>query len=103
MTLPKINPTTTKSWELLENSNKEENIKTLFESNINRAQDFSICYEDFYIGHTDNRVYYVATGFMMISRPICSKIIPFHANVGNSHHHIDPLHLMNPIHYLHNP
>ena len=45
MTLPKINPTTTTSWKLLENCSKEEDIKALFESNLKRAQDFSISFD----------------------------------------------------------
>ena len=56
MTLPKINPTTTKSWKLLENSNKEENIKALFQSNVNRAKDFSISFEDFHLDFSKNMI-----------------------------------------------
>ena len=44
---------------------------------------FPINPKEFYIGHKDNRVYYVATGFMMISRPICTKIIPLIKNFDN--------------------
>jgi len=56
MTLPKINPTTTKSWKLLENSDKKEDIKALFDSNINRAQDFSISFEDFHLDFSKNMI-----------------------------------------------
>ncbi|MEE2605327.1 MAG: glucose-6-phosphate isomerase, partial [Bacteroidota bacterium] len=56
MTLPKINPTTTKSWKLLENSNKEENIKALFQNNVNRAKNFSISFEDFHLDYSKNMI-----------------------------------------------
>ena len=56
MTLPKINPTTTKSWKLLENCSKEEDIKALFKSNINRANDFSISFEDFHLDFSKNMI-----------------------------------------------
>ena len=57
MTLPKINPTTTKSWELLKNSNKEKDIKALFQSNNNRVNDFSISFEDFHLDFSKNLIY----------------------------------------------
>ena len=56
MTLPKINPTTTKSWKLLENCSKEEDIKALFKSNNNRANDFSISFEDFHLDFSKNMI-----------------------------------------------
>ena len=56
MTLPKINPTTTESWKLLENCSKEEDIKALFKSNINRANDFSISFEDFRLDFSKNMI-----------------------------------------------
>ena len=56
MTLPKINPTTTKSWKLLENCSKEEDIKALFKININRANDFSISFEDFHLDFSKNMI-----------------------------------------------
>ena len=56
MTLPKINPTTTKSWKLLENSNKEEDIKALFNSDNDRAKKFSISFEDFHLDFSKNMI-----------------------------------------------
>ena len=56
MTLPKINPTTTKSWKLLENCSKEEDIKALFESNLKRAEDFSITFQDFHLDFSKNMI-----------------------------------------------
>ena len=56
MTLPKINPTTTTSWKLLENCSKEEDIKALFESNLKRAEDFSISFEDFHLDFSKNMI-----------------------------------------------
>ncbi|WP_299884673.1 glucose-6-phosphate isomerase [uncultured Lacinutrix sp.] len=59
MGLPSINPTTTKSWKALEEhfkSVKDLEMKDLFAKNKNRANDYTIEWEDFYIDFSKNRI-----------------------------------------------
>lgn len=57
MSLSRINPTQTKAWTALEDHFNQDNtsdIKSMFESETNRAQDFSIQWKDFYIDYSKN-------------------------------------------------
>ena len=57
MSLSRINPTHTKAWTALEDHFSQDNtsdIKSLFESETNRAQDFSIQWKDFYVDYSKN-------------------------------------------------
>ncbi len=57
MSLSRINPTQTKAWTALEDHFSQDNtsdIKSLFESETNRAQDFSIQWKDFYVDYSKN-------------------------------------------------
>ncbi len=59
MTLPKINPTTTPAWSKLKthfNTVKHLHTKDLFASDPQRAERFSISWEDFYIDYSKNRI-----------------------------------------------
>jgi len=59
MALRKINPTTTKAWTKLNSHFKEikdKHLKELFKSNPQRAEEFSIAWEDFYIDFSKNRI-----------------------------------------------
>ena len=59
MSLPKINPTTTKSWKALEahyEASKHEHLKDLFAENKNRLGDFSITWNDFFVDISKNRI-----------------------------------------------
>ncbi|WP_109434984.1 glucose-6-phosphate isomerase [Aquimarina sp. AU119] len=59
MTLPTINPTTTKAWEALKShyeTIKDTHLKDLFLEHPDRAQAFSIAWEDFYIDYSKNRI-----------------------------------------------
>ncbi len=59
MALPKINPTTTKTWSKLTSHFKEtknQHLKELFEQDASRAQKFSIEWKDFYIDFSKNRI-----------------------------------------------
>ncbi len=59
MTLPTINPTTTKAWEALKSHYehiKNTHLKDLFERFPNRANDFSISWNDFYVDYSKNRI-----------------------------------------------
>ncbi|EGV42254.1 glucose-6-phosphate isomerase [Bizionia argentinensis JUB59] len=59
MSLPKINPTTTKAWQdLLEHFSRIQNVKMtdLFAKDANRANMFLIEWEDFYIDFSKNRI-----------------------------------------------
>ncbi|WP_282079902.1 glucose-6-phosphate isomerase [Aquimarina algiphila] len=59
MTLPTINPTTTKAWEALKShyeTIKDTHLKDLFLKHPDRAQAFSIAWEDFYIDYSKNRI-----------------------------------------------
>ncbi|GGX07470.1 glucose-6-phosphate isomerase [Aquimarina muelleri] len=59
MTLPTINPTTTKSWEALKTHYqkiKNTHLKDFFKQDPSRAQDFSIIWKDFYVDYSKNRI-----------------------------------------------
>lgn len=59
MSLPKINPTTTNAWKKLEEHFKnieDVHMKNLFANNHNRAEKFTIQWEDFYIDYSKNRI-----------------------------------------------
>lgn len=59
MILPTINPTTTKAWEALKNhyeTIKDSHLKDLFKQQPNRANNFSIAWNDFYIDYSKNRI-----------------------------------------------
>jgi glucose-6-phosphate isomerase len=59
MSLPKINPTTTNAWKKLEEHFKnieDVHMKNLFADNHNRAEKFTIQWEDFYIDYSKNRI-----------------------------------------------
>ncbi|WP_394974595.1 glucose-6-phosphate isomerase [uncultured Croceitalea sp.] len=59
MALPKINPTTTKTWSKLTSHFKEtknQHLKELFKQDASRAQKFSIEWKDFYIDFSKNRI-----------------------------------------------
>ena len=59
MPLPNINPTTTNSWEKLqEHYNKVNNIhmKDLFAQDSERANKFTIKWDDFYVDFSKNRI-----------------------------------------------
>ncbi len=59
MALPTINPTTTRAWKLLENhfeTIKSTHMKDMFAKDNNRANSFSIKWEDFYVDASKNRI-----------------------------------------------
>ena len=59
MTLPKINPTTTKAWSKLTShfeKTKEYHLKELFKLDAQRANKFSIEWKDFYVDFSKNRI-----------------------------------------------
>ena len=59
MALPKINPTTTASWKNLQQhfkSIQNTHLKALFAQEPNRAEDFTIKWEDFYVDFSKNRI-----------------------------------------------
>jgi len=59
MSLPTINPTTTKAWKALQNhyeNIKNEHLKDLFAQSPLRAEKFSIQWNDFYIDYSKNRI-----------------------------------------------
>jgi glucose-6-phosphate isomerase len=59
MALPSINPTQTQAWTALEqhfNQIQHQHLKDLFHANPNRAQDFSVLWEDFYVDFSKNRI-----------------------------------------------
>ncbi|WP_290698816.1 glucose-6-phosphate isomerase [Lacinutrix sp.] len=59
MALPSINPTTTSAWKALQNhfnANKQIEIKELFSKDKNRADNFKINWEDFYVDFSKNRI-----------------------------------------------
>ncbi|MGB1210794.1 MAG: glucose-6-phosphate isomerase [Lacinutrix venerupis] len=59
MALPSINPTTTDAWKALQNhfeKVKEIEIKDLFSKNKDRANNFTINWEDFYVDFSKNRI-----------------------------------------------
>lgn len=59
MVLPQVNPTATKAWQKLHahfNEIKNVHMKTWFQENANRADDFTIKWEDFYVDYSKNRI-----------------------------------------------
>ena len=59
MALPNINPTETKAWKALQEHFalvKDVKMKTLFAENPNRANEFTIRWEDFYVDFSKNRI-----------------------------------------------
>ncbi len=59
MTLPTINPTTTKAWEALKShyeNIKDVHLKDLFAKHTNRANTLSISWNDFYVDYSKNRI-----------------------------------------------
>ena len=59
MALPSINPTTTDAWKALQNHFEKVNeieIKDLFSKNKDRANNFTINWEDFYVDFSKNRI-----------------------------------------------
>ena len=59
MSLPNINPTKTKSWKALQEHFevvKNAQMKDLFAQDENRANKFTIQWEDFYIDYSKNRI-----------------------------------------------
>ncbi|WP_074406875.1 glucose-6-phosphate isomerase [Aquimarina megaterium] len=59
MTLPTINPTTTKAWEALQShykTIKDTHLKNLFEKQPDRATALSIEWKDFYVDYSKNRI-----------------------------------------------
>ncbi len=59
MALPTINPTTTKSWEALQNhfkNIKDTHLKDLFLQSPDRADTFAIKWNDFYVDYSKNRI-----------------------------------------------
>ncbi|WP_299221603.1 glucose-6-phosphate isomerase [uncultured Aquimarina sp.] len=59
MALPTINPTTTKAWEALQNhfeNIKDSHLKDLFAQSPDRAETFSINWNDFYVDYSKNRI-----------------------------------------------
>lgn len=59
MALPKINPTTTKSWSKLASHFKDthkEHLKDFFRLDTERASNFSIEWKDFYVDFSKNRI-----------------------------------------------
>lgn len=59
MALPKINPTSTSAWNQLEAHFKQiqhKQVKDLFAQDANRADAFTIKWEDFYVDYSKNRI-----------------------------------------------
>ena len=59
MSLPKVDPTTTNSWNQLNEhfqEVKDIHLKTLFNQNPSRAEEFTIHWEDFYVDYSKNRI-----------------------------------------------
>ncbi len=59
MALPSINPTTTDSWKKLQehfNSVKDLHMKDLFAQDTERANKFTITWDDFYVDFSKNRI-----------------------------------------------
>lgn len=59
MALPKINPTSTVAWKKLLKHFKDVeclHMKDLFKEDVNRADKFTIRWEDFYIDYSKNRI-----------------------------------------------
>jgi len=59
MALPKINPTSTSAWKQLEDHFKimeHKEMKDLFAQDKNRAEAFTIRWDDFYVDYSKNRI-----------------------------------------------
>lgn len=59
MILPKVNPTKTKSWQLLQeefNKNSTKKMQTMFASEMSRKKTFSIKWEDFTVDYSKNKI-----------------------------------------------
>ncbi len=59
MALPKIDPTSTDAWKALKihfEETKDKHIKTLFENHPERAKEFSIKWETFFVDYSKNRL-----------------------------------------------
>ncbi|AXO80507.1 glucose-6-phosphate isomerase [Olleya aquimaris] len=59
MTLPSINPTSTKAWQKLKDhfeASKDLKMKELFAQNKDRANQMTINWEDFYVDYSKNRI-----------------------------------------------
>lgn len=59
MALPSINPTTTKAWKALQDhyqNVKGKHLKELFAEDDNRAANFSVDWNDFYVDYSKNRI-----------------------------------------------
>ena len=59
MSLPKINPTTTKAWNQLEshfNKIKEVRMQDLFKEDARRADFFTLEWQDLYLDYSKNRI-----------------------------------------------
>jgi glucose-6-phosphate isomerase len=59
MSLPNINPTTTSSWKKLQqhfNEVKDVHMRDLFAQDLDRADKFSIQWDDFYVDFSKNRM-----------------------------------------------
>ena len=59
MALPSINPTTTESWKKLQEhfeNVKDVHMKDLFAQNQDRANKFTIKWDDFYVDYSKNRI-----------------------------------------------
>lgn len=68
MSLPKINPTTTAAWSKLESHYKEMkgvHMKNLFSKDNERADKFTIKWEDFYVDYSKNRISEDTLGFLL--------------------------------------
>lgn len=59
MTLPTINPTTTKAWDALNThyqNIRNTHLKDFFAQHPERAKDFSVIWKDFYVDYSKNRI-----------------------------------------------
>jgi glucose-6-phosphate isomerase len=59
MPLNKINPTTTKAWKDLEehyNNTKDQHLRELFNEHSERATEFSLQWNDFFLDYSKNRI-----------------------------------------------
>lgn len=59
MALPKIDPTSTNAWTALKihfEETKNQHLRTLFENHPERAKQFSIRWEDFFVDYSKNRI-----------------------------------------------
>ena len=59
MSLPNINPQSTKAWEELSEhfqNIKDTHLKSLFESNSKRAESLKINWDDFYVDYSKHRI-----------------------------------------------